>query len=336
MYRALQRKLSVLLICILSLAVLGSEEAFARRGFGGGGFSRGFSRSSGGFRRSTPRPAAPRRSTPGRTAPRTAQRGIKSSRSNVKRSSGFTPSRSSSAALKRGASPARIGKNAPSRAKSVSQFKTAQRRASAKQTYTARAMKGKTVQTATPSSRINRSHKQYSSGGLYRGTTRDTYRGTTVIHNYNYGYGGMGFGGGFGGFWTGYMLANLSNALYFNWFYHNWDRMDRQALRTQMDEERYRELEQRVAELEREGVPRDPENYNVEIPDRDVQAYLEQHPKLGEEYYAATYELDRDQGVEEPLEDVSSEREPSRGSGVSRVVYFLFGMGLVWLLLRRW
>ena len=323
MYRAFQRKLSIVLIGILSLGLLASEEAFARRGFGGS-FSRGISRSSRSFRRSTPRRTAPRR---------TPSRGIKSSRSNVKRS-GFTRSKASSAALKRGASPTRIGKNAPSRAKSVSQFKTAQRRAAAKQTYKARAIKGKTVRTATPPSRINRSHKQYTRG-LYRGTTRDTYRGTTIIHNYN--YGGMGgFGGGIGSFWMGYMLANLSNALYFNWFYNNWDRLDRQALRTQMDEERYRDLERRVEELERQGVPRDPENYNVEVPDRDVEAYLQQHPELEDEYYVATYELDRAQGVEEPSEETASEREPSKGSGVSKVVYFLLGMGLIWLLLRRW
>ena len=50
MYRIMQRKFSVLLIGILSLGLLWSEEAFARRGFGGGGFSRGFSRSSRSFR----------------------------------------------------------------------------------------------------------------------------------------------------------------------------------------------------------------------------------------------------------------------------------------------
>jgi len=217
----------------------------------------------------------------------------------------------------------------------VGQFKTAQRRASAAQTYKARGIKGKTVQTATPPSRINRSHRQYSSRGLYGGTTRDTYRGTTVIHNYN--YGGMGgFGGGFGGFWMGYMMANLSNALYFNWFYHNWNRMDRQALRNQITEAEYRELEQRVAGLERQGVPRDPENYNVEVPDRDVQAYLDRHPELQEEYHTATYELDRAQGIEEPLEEAPFERQPSEGSGGSKVVYFLVGMGVVWLVLRRW
>ena len=320
MYRVLQRKLSVVFICILSLGLLGSEETFARRG---GGFSRGISRSSRSFRRATPKRT---------TSRRTSSRGIKSSRSNTKRS-GYTRSKSSSAALKRGASPARIGKNAPSRAKSVGQFKTAQRRTAAAQTYKARGIKGKTVQTATPPSRINRSHRQYGSGGLYRGTTRDTYRGTTIIHNYHYGF---GYGGGFGGFWTGYMLANLSNALYFNWFYHNWHTMDHQAMRAQMAEERYWELERRVAELERQGVPRDPENYHVEVPDRDVQAYLEQHPESEEEYYAATYELDRVQGIEEPLEEVASEREPSKGSGVSKVVYFLLGMGLVWVLVRRW
>jgi hypothetical protein len=293
MYRAIQRKFSFILVFILSLGLLGSEEVLARRG---GGFSRGFSRSSGrSFRRSTSRRTTPRR---------TPSRGIRSSRSH---------------APKVKASPRRIGKNAPSRAKSVSQFKTAQRRASAAQTYKARAIKGKTVQTATPSSRIQRGHRQYSSGGLYRGTTRDTYRGTTIIHNYNYGYGGMGFGG----FWTGYMLANLSNALYFNWFYHNWHMMDHHSLRSQMDAERYRDLERRVDELERQGVARDPENYNVEVPDRDVQAYLEQHPELEDEYYASTYELDRAQ-------------EPPKGSGVSKVVYFVLGMGVVWLLLRRW
>ena len=325
MYRTIQRKLSVVLIFILSLGLLWGEEAFARRG---GGFGRGIGRSFSGrsFRRSAPRRTAPRRRS---------SRGIESSRSNRKRS-GFTRSKSSAAALKkRGASPARIGKKAPSRAKSVRQFKTAQRRAAAKQTYKARAIKGKTVRTATPPSRIKRSHKQYGSRGLYRGTTRDTYRGTTIIHNYN--YGGMGgFGGGIGSFWMGYMLANFSNALYFNWFYHNWDRMDRQALRAQMDEERYRELERRVAELERQGVPRDPENYNVEVPDRDVQAYLEQHPELEDQYYAATYELDQAQDIEEPSEEISSKREPSEGSGVNTVVYFLLGMGVVWLLLRRW
>ena len=319
MYRIMQRKFSVLLIGILSLGLLWSEDAFARRGFGGGGFSRGFSRSSRSFSRSTSR----------RTSTRRTSRGIRSSRSNRKRS-GFTRSRASSAALKRGASPARIGRNAPSRARSVGQFKTAQRRATARQTYKARAIKGKGVRTATPSSRINRSHKQYGSRGLYRGTTRDTYRGTTVIHNY--GYGGMGFGGGFGGLWTGYMMASLSNALYFNWFYHNWNRMDRQAMRNQIPEAEYRKLEQRVDELERQGVPRDPENYNVEIPDRDVQAYLDQHPEQQEKYYAATYELDRAQGIEEPIE----EREPPEGSGGGKTLYFLLGMGVIWLVLRRW
>lgn len=320
MYRAIQRKLGIILVYILSLGLLGSGEAFARRG---GGFSRGSSRSYSGrsFRRATPR-----RTTP-RTTPR---RGIRSSRTNKSRSA-FTRSRSTSA-LKRGASPTRIGKNAPSRARNLGQFKTAQRRAAAAQTYKARSIKGKTVQTATPSNRINRTHRQYSSRGLYRGTTRDTYRGTTVIHNYNY----AGFGGGLGGFWTGYMLANLSNALYFNWFYHNWYMMDRQALRAQMTEERYRELEQRVDELERQGVPRDPENYNIEIPDRDVEVYLEQHPELEDEYYAATYELDQEQGIQEPIEEDAPRREPSKGSGVSKVVYLLLGMGLVWLLLRRW
>ena len=318
MYRIMQRKLSVLLIGILSLGLLWSEDAFARRGFGGGGFSRGFSRSSRSFRRSTPRRT---------TSRRTSSRGIKSSRSNAKRS-GFSRSRASEAALKRGASPARIGKNAPSRARSVGQFKTAQRRAAAKQTYKARAIRGKGVRTATPSGRINRSHKQYGSRGLYRGTTRDTYRGTTIIHNY--GYGGMGFGGGLGGFWTGYMLANLSNVLYFNWFYQNWNRMDRQAMRNQIPEAEYRKLEQRVAELEQQGVPRDPENYHVEIPDRDVQAYLDQHPEQQEEYYAATYELDRAQGIEEPSE------EASEGSGGGKTLYFLLGMGVIWLVLRRW
>ncbi|MCK5527511.1 MAG: hypothetical protein KAJ05_10200, partial [Candidatus Latescibacteria bacterium] len=222
MYRIMQRKFSVLLIGILSLGLLWSEDAFARRGFGGGGFSRGFSRSSRSFSRSTTR----------RTSTRRTSRGIKSSRTNVKRS-GFTRSRATSTALKGGASPARIGKNAPSRARSVGQFRTAQRRATAKQTYKARAIQGKGVRTATPSGRINRTHKQYGARGVYRGTTRDTYRGTTVIHNY--GYGGMGFGG----FWTGYMMANISNMLYFNMFYHNWNRMDRQAMRSQITEAEY-------------------------------------------------------------------------------------------------
>jgi hypothetical protein len=211
----------------------------------------------------------------------------------------------------------------------VGQFKTAQRRATAKQTYQARAIKGKGVRTATPTSRINRSHKQYGSRGVYRGTTRDTFRGTTVIHNY--GYGGMGFGG----FWTGYMMANLSNALYFNWFYHNWNRMDRQAMRNQIPEAEYKRLEQRVAELEQQGVPRDPENYHVEIPDRDAQAYLVQHPEQQAGYYAATYELDRAQGIEESLEAASG-RPPSEDSGGGSTLYFLLGMGAIWLVLRRW
>ena len=318
MYRIMQRKFSVLLIGILSLGLLWSEDAFARRGFGGGGFSRGFSRSSRSFSRSTSR----------RTSTRRTSRGIRGSRSNVKRS-GFTRSRASSAALKRGASPARIGKNAPSRARSVGQFRTAQRRATAKQTYKARAIQGKGVRTATPSSRINRTHKQYGQRGVYRGTTRDTYRGTTVIHNY--GYGGMGFGG----FWTGYMMANISNMLYFNMFYHNWNRMDRQAMRSQITEAEYKKLEQRVAELEQQGVPRDPENYNVEIPDRDVEAYLGQHPERQEEYYAATYELDRAQGIEEPLEAASG-RQSSEDAGGGSTLYFLLGMGAIWLVLRRW
>ncbi|MFH1006676.1 MAG: hypothetical protein V1800_04125 [Candidatus Latescibacterota bacterium] len=323
MNRIIQRKLSVLLIGILSLGLLWSEDAFARGGFGGGGFGRGMGRSSRSFARSTPRRATPNRTT---------GRGIKSSRTNAK-SSGFTRSKASSAALSRGASPTRIGKNAPSRAGSVGQFKTAQRQATAKQTYQARTIKGSTVQTATPSGSINRSNKQYGQNGMYRGTTRDTYRGTTVIHNY--GYGGMGMGGGFGGFWTGYMMANITNMMYFNMFYHNWNRMDRQSLRDQIPKEEYEKLEQRVAELEAQGVPRDPENNQIEVPDRDVQAYLDKHPEQQEEYYAATYELDRAQSIEEPLE-TDSGKSSSEDSGGGGTLYFLLGMGAIWLVLRKW
>ena len=69
---------------------------------------------------------------------------------------------------------------------------------------------------------------------------------------------------------------------------------------------------------------------------QQIEEALKGRAELEDEYYAATYALDQSQGIEEPLEEAYSGREPSKGSGVSKVVYFLLGMGLIWLLLRRW
>lgn len=192
---------------------------------------------------------------------------------------------------KRGARPTRLGLYAPWRAEYVRDFREALRRVTSIEIEPAQGVRDAAVWTATPPQCIPLEHAEYGTDGLYRGTLRDTFRGSTIVRYYDYREGL----GPVDGFWMRFLLEHAQEKIYALWFYHNWEQLPVDDVRAQLGQDLYEVLLRRLAAIEAEGVERSPRGYYLEIPDRDALAFLERHPGLAQRFYRATFALDTSQ-----------------------------------------
>ena len=151
---------------------------------------------------------------------------------------------------------------------------------------------------------------------------KNRYRQPTTVINNNYyggGFGGLGWGMRSVGIWDLFFLSTVNQMF---WHHHWRDPGIQRALYqdNMLQKEELKKLEQKVAELERQGVKREP-NYLPKDVDSDL-AYSKQYVKAnpGEFYQSKTH----------PPE----QKESSFGAGAFLNSFFLLGIGYLFFVRR--